>query len=71
LTDPEKRKKYDSQMDFDDFVPEDKPYAKKDYFEVFTPVMKRNGYYSVKQPCPELGDMDTPIKKVLKFYDFW
>jgi DnaJ family protein C protein 2 len=58
-------------MDFDDFVPEDRVYKKSEFFEIFTPVFKRNAHYSKKQPTPEFGDMDTHIKKVHRFYDFW
>lgn len=58
-------------MDFDDFIPEDKSYTSAEFFEIFTPVFKRNAYYSTVQPSPEIGDASTNIKKVLKFYDFW
>lgn len=70
LTDPEKRRRYDSTMEFDDTIPGDdvEPEA---FYDTFGRVFKRNAYWSVKKPVPDLGDETTPIKKVMRFYDFW
>ena len=71
LIDPEKRKKYDSTMVFDDSLPEDKTYTEKDFFSTFGPVFIRNGIWSKKKPVPKLGDMNSPLNKVKLFYKFW
>lgn len=70
LVDPEKRRRYDSTMEFDDSLPEetDDPAT---FYESFGRVFRRNAYWSVKKPVPDLGDENTPLKKVLRFYDFW
>eukprot|EP01017_Pseudomicrothorax_dubius_P016393 TRINITY_DN1860_c0_g1_i2.p1 TRINITY_DN1860_c0_g1~~TRINITY_DN1860_c0_g1_i2.p1 ORF type:complete len:587 (+),score=238.11 TRINITY_DN1860_c0_g1_i2:141-1901(+) len=70
LIDPEKKKKYDSSLDFDDTIPTG-PVDPSKFFEVFAPVFRRNAHWSNKRPVPDLGNMDTPMKEVEKFYDFW
>ena len=71
LSDPEKRKKYDSTIVFDDSIPEDKVYSQKDFFSTFGPVFLRNGIWSKKKPVPKLGDIQSPLQKVKLFYKFW
>ena len=66
-----RRKKYDSTLDFNDFIPEDKEYGAEEFFEVFGPVFQRNAHYSKITPVPEFGDIKTKMKKITKFYDFW
>ena len=64
-------KKYDSTMEFDDSLPANKDYDLEEFFGVFTACFGRNSVFSDKKPIPNLGDMKTPINKVLKFYEFW
>ena len=71
LSDPEKRKKYDSTYVFDDTIPDDMEYDTKDFFITFGPIFLKNGIWSKKKPVPKLGDMNTPLEKVKKFYKFW
>ena len=71
LIDPEKRKKYDSTIVFDDSIPEDKEYTEQDFFTTFGPVFLNNGIWSKKKPVPKLGDMQSPLQKVKLFYKFW
>lgn len=71
MIDADKKKRYDSTLEFNEFVPDDKEYSENDFFVIFGPVFKRNGHFSKTQPVPDLGTLDTPIKKVMKFYDFW
>ena len=71
LSDPEKRKKYDSTYVFDDTIPDDMEYNTKDFFITFGPIFLKNGIWSKKKPVPKLGDMNTPLEKVKKFYKFW
>ncbi len=77
LTNEGKRRAYDSQLPFDEAIPDEeitqKYLAKGDhkFFKLYGPVFSRNARFSVKKPVPELGDIDTPIDKVYAFYDFW
>ena len=71
LSDPEKRKKYDSTIVFDDSIPEDKIYDEKNFFSTFGPVFLNNSIWSKKKPVPKLGDMNSPLSKVKLFYKFW
>ncbi|CAH8292758.1 unnamed protein product [Eruca vesicaria subsp. sativa] len=67
--DPTKRRIFDSTDEFDDAVPSD--CAPKDFFKVFGPAFKRNARWSVNSRVPDLGDENTPIKEVDKYYNFW
>ncbi|KAF6151904.1 hypothetical protein GIB67_010478 [Kingdonia uniflora] len=69
LTDPVKRRVYDSTDEFDDEVPTD--CLPQDFFKVFGPAFMRNGRWSASQPVPSLGDDNTPIDDVDIFYDYW
>ena len=72
LLDPEKRKKYDSTIEFDDTIPDDDvEYGEKEFFKVFGPVFLKNSIWSKKKPVPKIGDLSTPIDKVRRFYRFW
>ena len=71
LSDPEKRKKYDSTIVFDDSIPEDIPYTENNFFSTFGPVFLQNSIWSKKKPVPKLGDMNSPLQKVKLFYKFW
>ncbi|KAF6136613.1 hypothetical protein GIB67_016069 [Kingdonia uniflora] len=69
LTDPVKRRVYDSTDEFDDEVPTD--CLPQNFFKVFGPAFMRNGRWSASQPVPSLGDDNTPIDDVDIFYDYW
>ena len=71
LSDPEKRKKYDSTIVFDDSIPEDIAYTENNFFSTFGPVFLKNSIWSKKKPVPKLGDMKSPLQKVKLFYKFW
>jgi len=71
LIDAEKKMKYDSTIEFDEYIPEAKEYTAEEFFEQFAPVFKRNAHFSKKQPVPDIGTPKDDIKKVLRFYDFW
>ncbi|KAL0842699.1 hypothetical protein Bca101_015944 [Brassica carinata] len=69
LMDKTKRRIFDSTDEFDDAVPSD--CAPKDFFKVFGPAFKRNARWSVNPRVPDLGDENTPVKEVDKYYNFW
>merc|ERR1719197_1247288 len=71
LTDPVLRQEYDSTLPFDDSIPSATLAEDADFFEVFGPVFRRNAKWSSDKRVPMLGNVRTPIEKVLKFYDFW
>jgi DnaJ family protein C protein 2 len=65
------RRKYESACRFDDSFPEEKDLNKDTFLDLYGPVFKRNSKWSEIQPTPSLGDMNTPIDEVKKFYMFW
>lgn len=71
LSDPVKRKKYDSSLPFDEKIPEEGDFDEEDFYEVFGKCFTLNSMWSVKKPVPNLGDANSPMKDVKKFYKFW
>ena len=72
LCDKEKRRIYDSTMEFDDYIPEDTLPAGADFFEIYAPILKRNAYWHTDpKKIGELGNANTPIDKVMKYYKSW
>jgi len=72
LMDKEKRRIYDSTMEFDDEIPDETLPAGVDFFTVFAPVFKRNAYWHTDpKKLFDFGDKDTPIEKVKKMYLSW
>lgn len=69
LSDPAKRREFDSTDEFDDTLPVQ--CDPKDFFKVFGPAFRRNARWSSAQPVPDVGDENTPWDDVSKFYDFW
>ncbi|CAE7514191.1 Dnajc2 [Symbiodinium natans] len=69
LSDQAKRRQYDSTLDFDDAVPDE--VDEDGFYETFGPVFRRNARWSTRFPVPEIGDEQTDMVKVRKFYDFW
>lgn len=72
-----KRRAYDSQLPFDESIPTDERVQKglakgpHKFFKIFGPVFQRNARFAQQKPVPDLGDMDTPIAQVYKFYEYW
>lgn len=71
LNNQETRRRYDSSLEFDDTIPEDFDPAVDEFYGEFGRIFKKNSRWSVKKNVPNLGDENTTIKKVFKFYEFW
>ncbi|XP_030072265.1 dnaJ homolog subfamily C member 2 [Microcaecilia unicolor] len=71
LSDPVKRRAFNSvDPTFDNSVPT-KSEAKENFFEVFSPVFERNSRWSNKKNVPKLGNMNASFEDVDAFYSFW
>lgn len=71
LCDIKRRRAYDSTDEFDDSIPSEKLADRAEFFKLFLPYFERNARWSIVQPAPHLGDLNTPYPKVKAFYDFW
>ena len=71
LSNPSKRKQYDSTDDCDDRLPPEKNYDEKEFYAVFGSYFKKNERWSVNKNVPNFGDEKTNINDVFKFYNFW
>lgn len=70
LLDEDKRRAYESSLDFDDSYPDADEGHGAEFYAVWGPVFKRNARFS-ETPVPELGGPDLHIDKVNEFYDAW
>jgi len=72
LTDPEKRRRYDSTLPFDDALPSKAEIINDDaFFAVFKASFAANSRFAIKKPCPSIGDINTDMAEVTKFYKYW
>ncbi|XP_068611119.1 dnaJ homolog subfamily C member 2 [Brachionichthys hirsutus] len=71
LSDPVKRRAFDSvDPMFDNAVPS-KSEGKENFFEVFAPVFERNARWSSKKHVAKLGSAESSFEDVDNFYCFW
>uniref|UniRef100_A0AAZ3S3E7 DnaJ homolog subfamily C member 2 n=1 Tax=Oncorhynchus tshawytscha TaxID=74940 RepID=A0AAZ3S3E7_ONCTS len=71
LSDPVKRRAFDSvDPTFDNAVPS-KGEGKDNFFEAYAPVFERNARWSSKKHVPRLGTMDSSFEDVDNFYSVW
>lgn len=77
LSNDDKRKAYDSQLDFDETIPtetETREASKRGteaFCALYDPVFKTNARFALKKPVPSIGGLDTNISAVQKFYEYW
>ena len=80
LSNPEKRRQFDSIDPFYEDLEQDVPTEKQvkshknpdAYFlQVFAPIFEREARFSRVQPVPMLGAVDATKEEVEGFYDFW
>lgn len=71
LTDPARRRRYDSTLPFDDSIPEKGDWNDETFYAVFNEVFERNSMWALKRPSPTIGNQDTPISEVRAFYKYW
>eukprot|EP00892_Ulva_mutabilis_P012565 jgi/Ulvmu1/9681/UM055_0019.1 len=69
LSDPQRRREYDSTDDFDDSLPE--RCRDSDFYAVFGSAFRRQARWSCRTPVPDLGGADAAYADVESFYDFW
>mmetsp|Transcript_22576 Transcript_22576/g.31438 ORF Transcript_22576/g.31438 Transcript_22576/m.31438 type:complete len:668 (+) Transcript_22576:166-2169(+) len=69
LSDPAKRRVFDSTDDFNEFLPTS--CEDGEFYKVFGPAFHRQSRWSEKTPVPQLGDEAAADAVVEKFYDFW
>ncbi|KAK2078664.1 hypothetical protein QBZ16_003504 [Prototheca wickerhamii] len=70
LSDPARRREFDSLDDFDDSLPGTLEEG-ADFYKVFGSVFARNARWAAKKPVPSLGEDGTPYAEVDRFYDYW
>ena len=76
LSDPARRREFDSTDWFDDTLPQEVAGEEEGaFYATFAPAFRRQARWSAAPggagAAPELGDADTPWDQVDKFYDFW
>ena len=74
LSDPVQKRGYDSQFEFDDWIPKGTETMGADpmaFFKLYGPVFESNARFSNNKPVPMLGHVDDGEAKVKVFYNFW
>ena len=70
MADPARRRRYDSTLPFDEKIPK-MDIDPRDFYEEYSKCFDLNSKFSDIRPVPDMGDEDTPMEEVRKFYKFW
>jgi len=72
LGDESRRRQFDSIDFFNDSMPKEYTDKEPDHFyRLFGGIFARQAKFSSSRPVPQLGDAETPLEDVQKFYAFW
>ena len=77
LSNEAKRRAYDSQLDFDESVPTEEETREASrqgidaFVQLYDPVFKRNARFAANKPVPGIGNSESTIQQVQRFYDYW
>ena len=59
-------------MPFDDKIPKESDLDSDEaFFELFKKCFATNAKFAIIRPVPDLGDLNTPIEEVWRFYKYW
>ena len=71
MSDPIKRRQFDSVDEAANVEPPSKKEAQKNFYKLWGKVFESEGRFSNKQPVPKLGDKESTKPHVEEFYNFW